>query len=57
MRQAEQQMAERIRSSRRFETDRPARSLAEESALVDVLVAREIARVDMGVDLLLAQPR
>ena len=57
IRQAQQQIAERIRSSRRFGIDGPDRSPAEESALVDVLVAREVARVDMGIDLLLAQPR
>jgi hypothetical protein len=57
MRQAEQQIAERIRSSRRSGTERPASFLPEESALVDILVAREIARVDMGVELLVAQPR
>jgi hypothetical protein len=57
MRQAEQQIAERIRSSRCSGTERPASFLPEESALVDILVAREIARVDMGVELLVAQPR
>ncbi|UXN58462.1 hypothetical protein [Phyllobacterium zundukense] len=28
-----------------------------EQAILDVLVAREIARIDMGIDLVIAQPR
>ncbi|MDO5643511.1 MAG: hypothetical protein Q4G26_14140 [Paracoccus sp. (in: a-proteobacteria)] len=30
---------------------------AREQAILDVLVAREIARIDMGIDLVIAQPR
>ena len=57
IRQAEEQIAERIRSRRRPGRDDATRSPEEEQTLIDVIVAREIARVDMGIDLLVAQPR
>ena len=55
--QAEEQITERMRSRRRPGRDDAARSPVEEQTLIDVIVAREIARVDMGIDLLVAQPR
>jgi hypothetical protein len=57
MRQTEQQIAERMRSRRRPGRDDAPLSPAEEQTQIDVMVAREIARVDMGIDLLVAQPR
>jgi hypothetical protein len=57
MREAEQQITERVRSTRRPGPDDATRSRAEEETQINVIVAREIARVDMGIDLLLAQPR
>ena len=56
MRRTEQHIAERVRSRRRTGPDRAIRSSEEEQALIDLSVAREIARVDMGIDLLVAQP-
>jgi hypothetical protein len=57
MRQTERLIAGRVRARRRSGPDVAVRSPEEEQAVVDVFVAREIARVDMGIDLLLAQPR
>jgi hypothetical protein len=57
MRQTEQLIAERVRARRRPSPDQPAYSPEEDRAVTDLLVAREIARVDMGIDVLVAQPR
>ncbi|MER9707841.1 hypothetical protein NKJ10_27110 [Mesorhizobium sp. M0204] len=57
MRQAEQLIAERVGARRIQILDGAARPPEEERAVTDILVAREIARVDLGVDLLVAQPR
>lgn len=37
--------------------DSPARSVEDAEVIVDILVAREIARVDLGIDLMIAQPK
>ncbi|MER8370322.1 hypothetical protein [Mesorhizobium sp. M1378] len=57
MRQAEQLIAERVGARRIQILDGAARPPKEERAVTDILGAREIARVDLGVDLLVAQPR
>ncbi|TPL47997.1 hypothetical protein FJ942_26360 [Mesorhizobium sp. B2-4-2] len=57
MRDAHELVAERVRARRRPTADGTPRSPEEELANVDIAVAREIARVDMGIDLLIAQPR
>jgi hypothetical protein len=55
MRQAQSVIAERIRYRRPSRPDFPVRPEYED-VLTDILVAREIARVDMGLEVLLAQP-
>jgi hypothetical protein len=57
MRQNQGVIEERIRSSRVRIRDAAARSAEEEQVVTDILVAREIARVDLGVDVVVAQPR
>ena len=57
MRQAESQVAERISSRRSGVADRPAMPRDQELAIADILVAREMARIDLGIDVLIAQPR
>ena len=57
IRQTEQRIAARMRSSRVQVSDGTPKSPEEERAIIDILVAREIARVDLGIDLLVAQPR
>jgi len=57
MRQTEQLIADRVRSRRVQVLDGASRPPEEERAVTDILVAREIARVDLGIDLLVAQPR
>ncbi|MER9432573.1 hypothetical protein [Mesorhizobium sp. M0408] len=54
MRQAEQLIAERVGARRIQILDGAARPPEEERAVTDILVAREIARIDLGVDLLVA---
>jgi hypothetical protein len=36
---------------------RIAGPIDQEKAITDILVAREMARIDLGVDILIAQPR
>ncbi len=57
MRESENSISERIASRRILELERPGTSAEDEEVIRDVLVAREMARVDLGVDLLVAQPR
>jgi hypothetical protein len=57
MRESVNAIAERIRTSRVRVRDALGRSPEEEQVVTDILVTREIARVDLGVDLVLAQPR
>ncbi|RWB61868.1 MAG: hypothetical protein EOQ48_14055 [Mesorhizobium sp.] len=57
MRDASQRIAQLVRARRRPVAPSVVRSPEEESALTDIAVAREIARVDMGIDLMIAQPR
>jgi hypothetical protein len=56
MREAEGQIAERVRARRTIQPDAHV-TAEEEERVEDVLVAREMVRVDLGVDLVLAQPR
>jgi hypothetical protein len=57
MRESQSAIQERITQTRVRTRVRPERSIEEEQVLTDILVAREIARVDLGVDVLVAQPR
>jgi hypothetical protein len=56
MRATESILAQRIHVRRAALRDGPAISPADE-AIEDILVAREMARVDLGIDVLIAQPR
>ncbi|MBW9113306.1 hypothetical protein JNB88_06545 [Rhizobium cauense] len=57
-RQAEDAVAGRVRQARPpTAADGSALQPDREQAILDVLVAREIARIDMGIDLVIAQPR
>jgi hypothetical protein len=56
MREIEPSLEERARARRR-PPDLPIRSPDEEEAAIDISVAREIARVDMGVEVVISQPR
>jgi hypothetical protein len=56
MRGAETQLAQRVRARRAAEPIGSAASGHVERVVEDVLVAREMARVDLGVDLLITQP-
>jgi len=57
-RQAEDEVAGRMRQALPpAAADGAAAQPDREQAILDVLVAREIARVDMGIDLVIAQPR
>lgn len=57
-RQAEDAIAGRVRQALPPAGADAAGSQPErEQAILDVLVAREIARIDMGIDLVIAQPR
>lgn len=57
-RQAEDAVAGRVRQALpAVATDGSALQPDREQAILDVLVAREIARIDMGIDLVIAQPR
>lgn len=56
-RQSEAGMAERLQSRvTSTVSDGQAQRSEEVEAIVDILVAREIARVDLGIDLVIAQP-
>jgi hypothetical protein len=55
MREAESLISEQIRARRAVET--PVVSGADEQSIEDILVAREMVRVDLGVELVMAQPR
>lgn len=57
MRGAETDLAQRVRTRRRAEPTRPAASEHVERVVEDILVAREMARVDLGVDMLITQPQ
>jgi hypothetical protein len=57
MRQSEQLIADRVRLQRIHVLDGAAKPPEEERIVMDILVAREIARVDLGIDLLVTQPR
>jgi hypothetical protein len=56
MRATENILAQRIRVRRATLREGPTISPADE-AVEDILVAREMARVDLGIDVLIAQPR
>jgi len=57
-RQAEDAVAGRVRQALpRVATDGASAQPDREQAILDVMVAREIARIDMGIDLVIAQPR
>lgn len=57
-RQAEDAVAGRVRQALPpVAADGSALQPDREQAILDVLVAREIARIDMGIDLVIAQPR
>ena len=57
-RRAEDAVAVRVRQALRpTVADGSGPEPDREQAMVDVLVAREIARIDMGIDLVIAQPR
>lgn len=55
IRQTQGEIEERVVA--RQSVSRPARRAARDRAATDLLVAREMARVDFGVELLVAQPR
>jgi hypothetical protein len=56
MRETEGLLAERIDLTRSARRERPVESPQEEEVVKNILVAREMARVDLGVDVLIAQP-
>jgi hypothetical protein len=56
MRASERAEVERIEKKRTAQPDTRGLSAERERVIVDILVAREMVRVDLGVDLLLAQP-
>jgi hypothetical protein len=56
IRQAESQIAARVRANRLRAPD-IVRPPEEERVVTDILVAREIARIDLGVDVIIAQRR
>jgi hypothetical protein len=55
MREAEASIAEQVRARR--VTEAPIAAQPLEQPVEDILVAREMARIDLGVELMLAQPR
>jgi hypothetical protein len=57
MRNAEYQVEERVISRRSLSLGSAAFPEGAENAIGDILVAREMARIDLGVDVLIAQPR
>ena len=56
MRATESILVQHIRERRRALRDQPTISTADE-AVESILVAREMARVDLGIDVMIAQPR
>ncbi len=57
MRLRVQEIDLRVKSRRRLITETAGRTPEDDDAINNLIVAREIARVDMGVDLLVAQPQ
>lgn len=57
IRQSEGAIYERVRSARARSPLAAPRSPQEDQVITDLLLAREIARVDFGIDLVIAQPR
>jgi hypothetical protein len=57
MRRAEGLIVEQIRARRAAELEREDVSGERERPIEDILVAREMVRIDFGVDLVVAQPR
>lgn len=57
MRGAEPELAQRVRARRAAEPAGSTRSGHVEQAVEDILVTREMARVDLGVDMLITQPK
>lgn len=57
MREAQGAIEARIRASRARITGALGRSAAEEQVVTEILVTREVARVDLGVEFVLAQRR
>jgi hypothetical protein len=55
MRQSEAMIEERIRTRRSVQLDTADKE--KERVITDILVTREMTRVDLGVDLMIAQPR
>ncbi|NLS69338.1 hypothetical protein E3H11_10480 [Bradyrhizobium brasilense] len=56
MRGTEDELAQRVRGRRSIPTAAVPPTPQAERAIEDILVAREMARVDLGVDVLIAQP-
>ncbi len=56
-RQTESLLSDRLRARLAERRVGETRTPEQERVLIDILVAREIARVDLGIDLLIAQPR
>jgi hypothetical protein len=57
MRTAEGNLVQRVRSRRAVRPDGIALSPQVEQTIEEILVAREMVRVDLGVDVMIAQPR
>jgi hypothetical protein len=57
MRGAENLVADRISVQRMAAADRPAIPEDQERTIMDILVSREMARIDLGIDVLIAQPK
>lgn len=56
MRNVESALAQRIRAKRSSQPDRPPVAPESEQTIENILVSREMVRIDLGVDLLIAQP-
>jgi hypothetical protein len=56
MRMAESELAQRVSARRSIRPDGPQLLQQTERAVENVLVAREMVRIDLGVDVLIAQP-
>jgi hypothetical protein len=57
MRRAEGNVAERVSARRGLRTTVAPVSPETENSIEDILIAREMVRVDLGVDLMIAQPK
>jgi hypothetical protein len=57
MREAENELAQRITSRRSTRSDGPPVLPETERSIENILVAREMARIDLSVDVVIAQPR